>query len=376
MAARGHILPCRASDGTPYYRLRLDLGRDPATGARRQPYQPGRYPSERAAARALTLLLARLERTPAPDPRRRTVADLLAEWLDADARLSVRPKTLRSYESCCRVQLVPALGALRIDQLTAGRVERYRTERMAAGVSTRMIDLAVLHLHQACAYAVRHGYLSHNPADNLKPLRHPHREMAVWDAAQARAFLAVAAGHAYAPLWHLALQTGMRKGELLGLRWSDVDAERARLVVRRSLSAGEAGDTKSGRARSIDLDAATVTLLRAHRAAQGRVQMRLGPAWRDEGLVIATAMGTPIQPDNVNRAMDLLIARAGVPRIRFHDLRHTCATLLLTAGRPVHLVARLLGHASPATTLRVYAHVLDGQGEETAVLMGRLLGSG
>lgn len=370
MAITGRIRSYRDKQNRTWYRIRLRHDPDPLTGKRAEPYHEERYTNEREARAAMAVLLLKLRNQPVIDPKHRTVKELLKEWLEREVQPSVKPRTLISYESCCGVHLVPALGQLRLSKINSAAILCFRADQLAAGVSTRMVALSVLHLRQALSYAVQAGYLGHNPAIGLKPLRHPHHEMKVWTPGEAKQFLATANEQSYSPLWHLALHTGMRKGELIGLQWDDLDLDRGRLSVRRTLSESGPGrepdDTKTGQSRTIDLDAGTVLLLKEHRL---KARNSADPS----GYVLQTAAQTPLSPFNIIRAMDLLIERAGIPRIRFHDLRHTACSILLANNVPVHVVSRMLGHASAATTLRIYAHLMPGQGASAAETLGGLL---
>ena len=212
--------------------------------------------------------------------------------------------------------------------------------------------------------------------------------MHAWAAAQLAAFLAWAArdGHAHAPAWHTLAHTGMRRGEVLALRWRDIDLDAGTISVRRSAGmirvAGESaevteGGTKSGKPRVVDIDPATVAVLRAHRKARGTMALQLA---RDDALVFADHEGRHLQPEHFSRTFaDSLhrcakqLGAAAPPAIRLHDLRHAHATILLTAGVPVHVVSQRLGHASPVVTLTVYAHVVPGSQREAADLFARLV---
>jgi integrase len=178
----------------------------------------------------------------------------------------------------------------------------------------------------------------------------------------------------------LAITTGLRRGELLGLRWEDVDLERGTLRVGRSLVREEGrhtvGETKTRRGRrQVNLTPRTVNALKAHRKRQLEERMRLAGAYKDRGLVFSTSVGTPVNPENlVNRSFKPLLKKAGLPEIRFHNLRHTCATLLLSRGVHPKLVQELLGHATIAMTLDTYSHYLPSMGDQAAEAMGDALG--
>src|SRR5262249_36391506 len=184
-------------------------------------------------------------------------------------------------------------------------------------------------------------------------------EMLTWSREELRRFLTAVADEPEYPLWRLAAQTGMRRGELLGLRWRDVDLDRARLCVRQQLVRAGAQvavgppKTSAGR-RSIALDLGTVAALRAHKASQREGRLRWGPAYQDQDLVFSRADGHQHDPDVVSQRFDSATGRARVPRIRLHDLRHTHATLLLQAGVPVKVVSERLGHSKTSITQDVY----------------------
>jgi integrase len=209
--------------------------------------------------------------------------------------------------------------------------------------------------------------------------------MACWTAGQLAAFLRWAAVHSeHHPLWHVLAATGMRRGEALALRWRDVSLDAGTVSIRRSVGVvrdrGEApviveGDTKSGKPRMVDLDAATVMVLRAHRRERGAMALQLA---RDDALVFGDHEGRPPYPESASRRFGADLARCrkagvGLPVIRLHGLRHTHATILLSAREPVHVVSRRLGHASPTVTMAIYAHVLPGSQREAADLFASLI---
>jgi integrase len=202
--------------------------------------------------------------------------------------------------------------------------------------------------------------------------------MHVWDAAELRHFLDVTATHRHHVLFTVAARTGMRRGEVLALRWHDIDFDRSTITIRRSLA--EVGwdlqftDVKTRTARrTINVSRQALDALRRHRDAAEKAAADSGDAFDAKGLVFAGPDGGPIHPEYVTRAFDRLVARHGMPRIRFHDLRHTHATLLLRAGVPLKVVSERLGHASPGFTLNVYQHVLPGMQAEAAEVFERLL---
>ena len=215
--------------------------------------------------------------------------------------------------------------------------------------------------------------------DRPKQVRH---EIKPLTPEQARAFLEEAKGTRFEALFILALTTGMRQGELLGLRWQDVDLDGSRLHIRQTLCSHGGkltfGEPKTHRSqRAITLGAATVAGLRSHRIRQAEERLAAGPAWQDYGLVFTTRVGTPVEASNlVNREFKPLLREAGLPTIRFHDLRHSCATYLLSRNKHIKKVQELLGHSQSGITMDTYSHLLPGMQDELAEEMDRLLETG
>ena len=220
---------------------------------------------------------------------------------------------------------------------------------MCDPIGVHVIEHYLHHLGQAIKLGMAKGYLTYNPVSSLRPLRRDHTEMQVWTAGEVKQFLAVADLQSYHPLWELAAKTGMRKGELLGLKRIDVDLDHAVIHVRRSVShAGgkfQIEDTKTHQSRTIDIDGDLVDVLRQHMEQQDEQRKQAGPNWQAGDWLCASAVGTPLNEYSVTRAFHGLVNTARVKRIRFHDMRHTCASLLLAAGVPVHVVSRQLGYA-------------------------------
>jgi integrase len=234
-------------------------------------------------------------------------------------------------------------------------------------------------LNSALRWAVEQGYLARNPAAKVKrPSRGDH-EMATWTAAELGRFLAHVEADRLHPLFHLAAFTGMRRSELLGLRWrEDVDLEAAAVTVRRARTKTSAGmhqaepKTKAAR-RRIDLDSATVAVLARWRENQGLEASLWGEAWADTGYVFTDEAGQPLGGDHVSRTFYRRVRAAGVPAIRFHDLRHTHISLLLASGTPVKDVQARAGHSKAAMTLDVYGHFIPGGGERAAATFAALV---
>ncbi len=310
-----------------------------------------------------------------------TVGEYLDRWLSDSVRGTVRVSTFERHEGIIRTHIKPALGRIKLKNLTPTHVRGLHREKLDADLAPATVRKIHSTLHKALSQAVSDGLIPRNAADVKAPRPAPE-EMRPLSEDDARAFLetAEASDDRFDPLYVLAITTGLRRGELLGLRWDDVDLERGKLRVGRALvregSQHIAGETKTRRGRrQVNLTPRTVNVLKAHRRRQLEERMRLSGLYKDHGLIFATGIGNPVNPENlVKRSVKPLLKRAGLPEIRFHDLRHTCATLLL--GRGVHpkIVQELLGHATIAMTLDTYSHYLPSMGDRAAGAMGDALG--
>jgi integrase len=358
------------------YSVVLDLGKGP-DGKRIRKWHSG-FRTKKEAQQAQIELLAALGRGAYVAPSKRTTGAFLREdWLPG-LRAQVRPGTWAEHKSKVEVHLIPAIGGVQLQRLTPGQLNALYADLLERGVSAR----TVLHVHatirRALGDAVRWGLVPRNVALLASPPRPGRPELRVWTAAELRAFLAAVDGDRLYALWLLAASTGMRRGELLGLQWSDVDLERARIAVRRSLvTVGHeivVSDPKTAKGRrSVALDPATVAGLKVWRKYQAAERLAWGPAWIDSGLVFTREDGRPLHPREVTRAFSRHVLTAGVPIIRPHDLRHTHATLALAAGVHPKVVQERLGHANISITLDTYSHAVPALEEQAAATIAALI---
>jgi integrase len=308
-----------------------------------------------------------------------TVGEYLDRWLKGLTG-SMRQSTFDGYEIAVRVHIKPALGHVKLRKLTPAHVVSFYQDKIAAGFAPATVNKHHVTLHKALDQAVKWAMIPRNVAEVVKAPRPVHKEMRPLSAEQTRRLLDAARGDRLEALYVLAVHTGMRQGELLALRWQDVDLENARASVRRTLTKNGGrllfGEPKTKKSRrTIQLTAGSVNALRAHRKRQAEERLAAGGLWSDHGLVFASETGTLINPTNLRRrSFASLLKKAGLPPIRFHDLRHTCATLLF--GRGVHpkYVQELLGHANIAITLDTYSHVIPGMDGGTTSAMEDALG--
>jgi len=304
-----------------------------------------------------------------------TVGEYLDTWLKGSVRGSVRQSTLERYESAIQLHIKPALGRLRLKKLTPLHVQGFYQDRLDAGFAPASVNKLHAVLHKALDQAVKWNMVPRNVTRAVKAPRPRPREMSTLSAEQTRRLLGAARGDKLEALYVLAVTTGMRQGELLGLKWQDADLENATISVRRTLTKNGTrllfGEPKTNKSRrTIRLTEAGVRVLKEHLNRQfGQIE-RLGDLYKDQGLVFASEVGTPLNPTNLRRrSFASLLKRAGLPQIRFHDLRHTCATLLLSRNVHPKYVQEVLGHANIAITLDTYSHVLPGMGNQAAKAM-------
>jgi integrase len=310
-----------------------------------------------------------------------TAAGYLDRWLTDSVKDTVRLTTYQGYERICRLHIKPSLGRIRLKDLTVAHVRGLYRERLKAGLAPRMVQLIHVTLHKALKQAVMDGLIPRNVTEAVKPPQPEKKEIRPLSPEQARALLRTAKKERLEALYVLAITTGMRQGELLALKWEDVNFEAGVLQVRRTLSTATGGGftfsaPKTAKSRrSIKLPNTALSSLRKHRKAQLEERMRLSELFIDQGLVFTSRVGTPIsRQDLITRSFKPLLKRAGLPDIRFHDLRHTCATLLLGKGVHAKFVQELLGHATISITLDTYSHVLPGMGDAAAGAMDEALG--
>lgn len=309
------------------------------------------------------------------DDENMTVGEYLDSWLKGSVHGSVRASTYDRYELAVRVHLKPAFGSTKLKKLTPAMVATFYQDKLAAGYAPAGVNKLHVTLHKALDQAVKWHMVPRNVCETVSAPRPAPEEMRTLSRDQVRGLLSAASGDRLEALYVLAIHTGMRQGELLALKWANIDLEAATVSVRRTLTkSGTAlltGDTKTGKSRrTISLTERSVTALREHLTRQMADMERLGDLYGDQGLVFTTEAGTLINPTNLRkRSLAPLLNRAGLPKVRFHDLRHTCATLLFGKGVHPKYVQELLGHANVAITLDTYSHVIPGMGDQTARAM-------
>lgn len=335
--------------------------------------------SERDAQRELTKILRDVDRGEVADPGRLTLARYLTErWLP-HAATRVRPNTHGRYESLMRIHVTSRIGNVKLAKLRPMHVQQVLDGMLEGGAAPRSAVQAYRVLSAALRQAVRWQLVAVNPAAAVAPPRPERPELQVPEPESVRRLLGEAEGGVmYVPLF-VAATTGMRRGEVLGLRWSAVDLEAG--VVRVTSTLQRVGgelvfvSPKTDRARrQISLPPVAVEVLRRQRKDQAERRLLLGEAWKDAGVVVDRGDGRPLAPEHFSHAFGRFARRANLPGIRLHDLRHAFATTLLEAGVHPKIASEALGHASVAFTMDTYQHLMPSMGEQAARAIQAALG--
>lgn len=361
---RGHIVKRHTKRFKNNWSIVIELGIDPATKKRKQQWFSFTG-TEKEAEKRLTELLHQLDTGTFVQPGKTTLGEYLTRWLK-DYKQNLSARGFERYRDIVTRRLIPGLGSIPLTQLKPEHLQRYYASQLDKdSPGTVRYSHAVLHV--ALKEAAKLGMLYRNVADAVTPPRLHNGEMKTWSEDEVNHFLEVAKGSAYYELFYLALFTGMRRSELLGLRWGDVDLLSAQIQVRRGLHQLKDGtytftEPKSASSkRTIALTPSTSLMLKEYRERQDKARAMLGIALTDSDLVFCHIVdGKPLRPNSVTRAWETLAARAGVKVIRLHDARHTHASLMLKQGIHPKIVQERLGHASIQMTLDTYSHVAPG----------------
>lgn len=303
---------------------------------------------------------------------------LLEQYLPTQTQL--RPSTLRTYELYIRNRIVPAIGALALADVRAHHLQSLYGDLAAQGLAPQSVRHVHAIIRRAMNKAVAWGHLPVSPVRGLDLPTVPRRDLLTWSPKQCRDFLSHVAADRDVALWQLLLLTGLRRGEVLGLRWSDVLWQEQALRVAQQLT--EVGSRirisspKTRRSeRVIAVDPASLEVLRAHKRRQASEQLAWGPGYNDSALVFRREDGTPQRPSAVSRRWDRLQQGLDLPRLRLHDARHTHASLALEAGVPLTVVSDRLGHSTITLTANTYGHVRPAVAREAADKVADLLSS-
>jgi integrase len=386
--------------GSRWY-IKYDLQPDPVTGKRRPKMQVTEARTRKEAQQALNVALGEVAKGNHPKPSRQTLGSYLEEWLRTITS-TVSEATLYSYQRNLRLHVIDHIGSVLLTKVDPGSLNGLyakllaegRKDGRAGGLSPRSVQYIHTIVHRAFKDAVRWGRLIRNPVDAADPPKpidttdpeadHADGDVSIdvqaWPAEVLADFLARSKGYGdrYYGLWAVLATTGARRGEILGLRWSDVDFDTSRAAVRQTVICVnhqvriKQPKTKKSR-RSLALDPDTIKVLKEWRRRQSEEKLLLGPGYRDHGLVFAKLTGEPLHPERVSREFERRIERWGLERITLHGLRHTWATLALAKGVHPKVVQERLGHSAVSVTLDLYSETTPVLHEEAANLIGGLI---
>lgn len=363
--------------GKRAWQLTVWIGRDPKTGKPRRRYATVAG-TKKDAERALTAMLRERDLGIDVNPERITVAQHLTVWLRDYAAVNVAPSSYRRYRQICD-RLNDLIGELRLRDLRPNHIKTAYARLLQDNLKPKTVVMHHRVLRQALKDAVRWQLLGTNPADAVDPPKAERTEMRALDSEAVDQLLAACDDPALEMLLYVAVGTGLRQGELLGLKWADCDLDARQAHIQRALQyqPGEGDVFRSPKSahsrRNIALSTETVRALRDHRTRQLEHRLQAGAAYADQDLVFPDVDGSPLSPTKIWKRFPKLVKAAGVGPLRFHDLRHTAATLMFKAGIHQRIVADRLGHASTSLTMDVYSHVTPDMQREAAEAMDAIL---
>lgn len=307
-----------------------------------------------------------------------TYNKFLDNWL-VSIEPTLRPTTHYQYSQIVRDYIIPTLGKIKLCELRPNQIQILYNSKRKSGLGIRTIQLTHSVIHRSLVHALRLGLIHRNPAATVICPKPEHQEMRIYDESQVSQFLVAASGNRNEALYHLAISTGMRQGELLGLLWTDLDWNNQTLLIQRQLRkipgkglSFQPPKTKYGR-RMINLGSNTIERLREHQDLAQKERVKAGIRWQENNIIFPSKVGTPLDQRNLHRDFKSLIKVAGLPDIRFHDLRHTSASIMLNHGVPVIVVSRRLGHSKPSITLDIYGHMIPGMQAQIAEQIDELI---
>lgn len=361
----------------------LDVGTD-ATGKRIRHFESVKG-TKKAAQQRLAELLVSIEQGSYVKPKRISLGEWLNEWLNGYVKTNCSPRTLDGYRSILERHLIPNLGMIPLSQVQPQHIQQYYARALSDGRTDgkgALSSRSVLHIHrvlfQALNYAVRQGLLIRNPAQLVDPPRAKKSKMKTLIPQEVSMLLNVAQDTHYYPIIHTAVKTGLRQAELLGLRWRDLDLDLVSLSVtqvlykRRGICQFKEPKSEHSR-RRLGLSPSLALFLREYRTERETECLLLGKLLSEDDLVFGNVDGTPIDPGTLTHNFARIARRAGLPGTRFHDLRHTFASLMLLAGIHPKIVSEALGHSSVAFTLDVYSHLVPGLQEAAGKRLDEVL---
>lgn len=361
-------------EGSTWYYV-AELGNDPVTGKRKRKKQRG-FKTKREAEAALVQVEAEVIHGTYIEPSKMLFKDYLEGWF-VGKRSTLAEQSVTVYKTYLNNKIIPSLGHIPLSKLTSLHLQNFANELKEEDFSSKTIKKVFEIIRLAFEQAKDFDIVPKNVATKVKLPKLEQKAMEVWNEQEIIRFLQTAKDERYYLAFYLAITTGMRQGEILGLRWKDIDFESNTLCIRQTLKNNgkgflEGGKTKASM-RTVDLTEEVMRSLKKHKASIAKEKLVGGGGYQDYGLVVCTPHGTPLNPSNLRRVFNRLITKAEVPKITFHALRHTHATWLLSKGVNVKVISERLGHSNIKVTLDVYSHVLPTMQAEVLTHLDALL---
>lgn len=366
-----------------FWEARATVGYDPGTGKQVQKSITGK--TQKEVRQKLSKLVTELDEGTYKTPSKLTVKEWLENWL-TDYLGDVKPSTALLYRQQAEMYIIPKLGALKIEALTSDQIQKFYNELFRSkedggrGLSAKTVKNVHGVFHKALEQAKKNHVLRFNPSDACELPRIYRQEIKPLNREQAGAFLREIQGHTHEYLFRIALFTGMRQGELLGLSWENIDLDHGTLAVKRQLCREKKkggkyyfSPPKNNKSRVLTLAPSVVRLFRWQKLKQNGDRLKAGEAWEESSLVFTNPTGGCLSYRTVYDCFKLVMKKLGLPDVRFHDLRHTYAVFALQSGDDIKTVQENLGHATAAFTLDIYGHVLDEMKQASASRMEKLI---
>ncbi|MBD1371958.1 site-specific integrase [Hazenella sp. IB182357] len=372
---KGHV----TKKGSKWYFV-LDIGVNPVTGKRKQKWFSG-FKTKKEASKAMTEKIHELNQGIYMEPSKITLSEYLNRWLNDYAKTNCAPRTYQGYEYIIRDHLAPSsIGEVPLEKLKPMQIQHYYSEKLTkgrkdgtGGLSARSVHHHHRLLHEALEHAVKWQLMQKNPSKAVTPPKPQKKQMNVLTKEQIHLLLEASKGKWYhAPIF-IAINTGMRRGEIMGIRWQDIDFEKRIICISQTLQRIKGKGLTfrhtaktDGSRRSLAVSNSIIDLLKTIQAQQKVIKLELSSHYQDSDLVFANLDGTPMDLDGLSREFARLVRRIDIPYVRFHDLRHSHATLLLQQGEHPKIVSERLGHSSIAITMDTYSHVMPNMQKEAA----------
>ncbi|OAS18911.1 tyrosine-type recombinase/integrase [Paenibacillus oryzisoli] len=352
----------------------LELGKD-ANGKRKNKKKRG-FKTKKEAEKALVEAQSALNKGEYIEPSKILYKEYLTQWL-IEKQQTIKRQSAKTTEQIVRTHIVPSIGCIPLCNLNTLHIQKFVNELHKKGLADGTIKRIFNVVNTSLNKAEKLQLVQKNVASTIDKPKVNHKEMKAWDVNEVQHFLELARNNRYYIAFHLAIMTGMRQGEILGLRWQDVDLEGALLRITQTISHDgkefvQGAKSASG-VRTIALPPETVTALKTHRHMTSQERLQIGEMYQVSGLVVCTSKGTKMLPRSLSTVWASLLGKSGLPKIRFHDLRHTHASLMLKMGVHAKVVSERLGHSSIQITLDRYSHLLPNMQEEAANGLGQMI---